>query len=129
MGWVYTPPDPAKRREMIQVHRKPWAGGSGRGLRGGLATRRNAHLSRSLQYRDSLQKRGSEPMFLSLHNEVIPLFYTQTCLRTSQELPSALLGRYVFLGKRNFAAFDTDTLICKHNLCKHSSKPGTGPGL
>lgn len=81
---------------MIQVHRKPWAGGSGRGPRGGLATRRNAHLSRFLQYRDSLQKRGSEPMFLSLHSEVIPLFYTQMCIRTSQQLPSGCLACMFF---------------------------------
>lgn len=54
----------------------------------------------------------------------IPLFYTQTCIRISQQLPSSLFSIYVLGGKENSAPSVINKLICIHNLCQHSSKPG-----
>lgn len=80
---------------MIQVHRKPWAGGAAGGREAGWPQGETLVFPGSYNT-DSLQKRGSEPMFLSLHSEVIPLFYTQMCIRTSQQLPGGSLACVFF---------------------------------
>lgn len=61
MGRVQTPPDPAERREMIQVHRKPWAGGLG-GRQG--AERRAGHKEKGSSFQVPTIQRFLAEMWL-----------------------------------------------------------------